>query len=183
MALSSGLFCRCFLRRQGSGILPDAGRWSALARLAVAASLALVLTVMASAARAAEPARLEPVVVETTKGRFAFTTEIADTPELRQRGLMFRHRLPEDRAMLFDWGRIEPVSMWMRNTLVSLDMIFIAADGRVARVAEATEPLSETIIASGEPVAAVLEVVAGTAERIGLKPGDRVHHPMFKPGG
>jgi uncharacterized protein len=92
---------------------------------------------------------------------------------------MFRHHLPEDRAMLFDWGRVEPVSMWMRNTYVSLDMIFIAADGRVVRVAERTEPLSETTIASGVPVAAVLEVVAGTAERIGLKAGDRVHHPMF----
>jgi hypothetical protein len=69
--------------------------------------------------------------------------------------------------------------MWMRNTYVSLDMIFIAADGRVVRVAEATEPLSETTIASGVPVAAVLEVVAGTAERIGLEPGDTVHHRMF----
>ena len=153
--------------------------------LAVAASLALflVLTLVPDTGRAAEPARLEQVVVETAKGRFAFTTEIADTPELRQRGLMFRQRLPEDRAMLFDWGRVEPVAMWMRNTLVSLDMIFIAPDGRVAKVAEATEPLSETTISSDGPVAAVLEVVAGTAERIGLKPGDRVHHPMFDPGG
>jgi hypothetical protein len=92
---------------------------------------------------------------------------------------MFRHNVPKERAMLFDWGRVAPVSMWMRNTYVSLDMIFIAADGRVAKVAEATEPLSETTISSGEPVAAVLEVVAGTAERIGLKPGDRVRHPMF----
>jgi len=152
--------------------------------LAVAASLALmVLTLIPDTIHAAEPARLEQVVVETAQGRFAFTTEIADTPELRQRGLMFRQRVPEDRAMLFDWGRVEPVSMWMRNTLVSLDMIFIAADGRVAKVAEATEPLSETTISSDGPVAAVLEVVAGTARRIGLEPGDRVHHPMFEPGG
>ena len=150
-------------------------------RIAVAASLAflLVLALVPGAIPAAEPARLEPVVVETGQGRFTFTAEIADTPELRTRGLMFRHNLPEDRAMLFDWGRVEPVSMWMRNTFVSLDMIFIAADGRVVRVAERTEPLSETTIASGVPVAAVLEVVAGTAERIGLKAGDRVHHPMF----
>jgi hypothetical protein len=82
--------------------------------------------------------------------------------------------------MLFDWGEVQPISMWMRNTYVSLDMIFIAADGRVVRIAEATEPLSETTIPSGVPVAAVLEVVAGTADRIGLKPGDRVHHPMFR---
>ena len=85
--------------------------------------------------------------------------------------------------MLFDWGRVEPVAMWMRNTYVSLDMIFIAADGRVAKVAEATEPLSDTTISSGGPVAAVLEVAAGTAQRIGLKPGDRVLHPMFPSDG
>jgi len=158
-----------------------ASRRSALARLAVAASLALslILTLIPLATQAAEPARLEPVTVETAEGRFTFTAEIADTPELRQRGLMFRHRVPEDRGMLFDWGRVEPVSMWMRNTYVSLDMIFIAADGRVVRIAEATEPLSETTISSGVPVAAVLEVSAGTAQRIGLKPGDRVHHTMF----
>lgn len=147
-----------------------------LYRLAVATLLALALM---PGLRAQEPARLETVVIETDQGRFEFTAEIADTPELRRRGLMYRHRLPEDRAMLFDWGRVEPVSMWMRNTYVSLDMIFIAADGRVVRVAQATEPLSETTIPSGVPVAAVLEVVAGTADRIGLEPGDRVRHRMF----
>jgi hypothetical protein len=152
-----------------------------LGRLAVAASMVLILALalVPGATRAAEPPRLEAVVIETSEGRFTFQTEIADTPELRQRGLMFRQRLPEDRAMLFDWHRVAPVSMWMRNTYVSLDMIFIAADGRVVKVAKATEPFSEDIISSGEPVAAVLEVVAGTAERIGLEPGDRVHHPMF----
>lgn len=143
----------------------------------VAWSLALFL--MAAMALALEPARVEPVVVETAKGRFTFATEIADTPELRERGLMFRQRMPEDRAMLFDWGGVAERSMWMRNTLISLDMVFINAKGRVVQIAERTEPLSERIIASAEPVAAVLEVVAGTAERIGLKPGDQVRHPMF----
>ena len=147
--------------------------------LAVSLAIALIMTMLPIAAGAVEPARLEPVVVETAEGRFTFTAEIADTPELRQRGLMFRHQLPEDRAMLFDWGEVQPISMWMRNTYVSLDMVFIAADGRVVRVAKSTEPLSDATIASGVPVAAVLEVVAGTADRIGLKPGDRVHHPMF----
>ena len=148
--------------------------------LAVSLAIALIMAMLPTATGAVEPARLEPVVVETAEGRFTFTAEIADTPELRQRGLMFRHQLPDDRGMLFDWGEVQPISMWMRNTYVSLDMIFIAADGRVVRIAEGTEPLSETTISSGVPVAAVLEVVAGTAERIGLKPGDRVHHPMFR---
>ena len=151
------------------------------ARFAVAAASAIAvgLMLLPGATRAQQPARLEPVTIETDEGRFTFTAEIADTPELRQRGLMFRHQLPQDRAMLFDWGRVEPVTMWMRNTHVSLDMIFIAADGEVVRIAEATEPYSDDIISSGVPVAAVLEVVAGTADRIGLEPGDRVHHPMF----
>ena len=147
--------------------------------LAVSLAIAMIMTMLPIATGAVEPARLEPVVVETAEGRFTFTAEIADTPELRQRGLMYRHRVPRDRAMLFDWGRVEPVSMWMRNTHVSLDMIFIAADGRVVRIAEATEPLSEKTISSGVPVAAVLEVVAGTSKRIGLKPGDVVRHTMF----
>jgi uncharacterized protein len=152
-----------------------------LARLAVAALVvfAVVVALIPAASQASEPARVEPVIVETALGRFAFTAEIADTEELRRRGLMHRQHLAQDHAMLFDWGRVEPVAMWMRNTYVSLDMIFIAADGRVTKIAEATEPLSETIISSDGPVAAVLEVVAGTARRIGLEPGDRVHHPMF----
>jgi hypothetical protein len=71
--------------------------------------------------------------------------------------------------------------MWMKNTYVSLDMIFIRPNGTVARVAENTEPLSTRTVSSGEPVLAVLEVVAGTAKRLGIKPGDRVEHPLFRP--
>lgn len=152
----------------------------ALARLVGAAAVVMAIGFVAAAGgRAAEPARVEPLAVETAKGSFTFAVEIADTPELRRRGLMFRHRLPDDRGMLFDWGAVGPVSMWMRNTYVSLDMVFIASNGRVVGVVERTVPLSETIISSPEPVAGVLELAAGTAERIGLKPGDRVVHPRF----
>ncbi len=145
--------------------------------------LAVGLAVAADAARSAEPARIEPVTIETEKGRFVFQAEIADTPELRERGLMFRHRLPEDRGMLFNWGSVGDVAMWMKNTYVSLDMVFIAKTGKVVNIATSTVPFSETIVRSDGPVAAVLEVVAGTAERIGLKPGDQVVHPMFEPEG
>lgn len=151
----------------------------ALHRLVGAVVIIVAIGLIAAVGRAAEPARVEPLAVETAKGSFTFAVEIADTPELRQRGLMFRHRLPDDRGMLFDWGAVRPVSMWMRNTYISLDMVFIASDGQVVDVVEETEPLSETIISSSEPVAAVLELAAGTAERIGLKPGDRVVHPKF----
>ena len=129
--------------------------------------------------KAAEPARVEPVTVETTSGRYTFQAEIADTPELRERGLMFRHRLPEDRGMLFDRGSVREATMWMKNTYIPLDMIFIRRSGKVANVAENTVPFSETIISSDGPVAGVLEVTAGTAKRIGLKPGDTVLHAMF----
>ena len=82
--------------------------------------------------------------------------------------------------MLFDFKRVEPVTMWMQNTYVSLDMLFIRPDGTIARVAANTEPLSTRTIPSGEPVLAVLEVVAGTAARLGIRAGNRVEHPLFK---
>ena len=81
--------------------------------------------------------------------------------------------------MLFDFSPEQQVQMWMRNTFISLDMIFIRADGRILRIAENTEPLSERIIDSGGPVRGVLEVVAGTAKKLGIAPGDRVAHPLF----
>ncbi len=137
----------------------------------------------AMAARAETPAfRREPLTIVTASGETAFTAEIADSDALRQHGLMFRYTLPPDRAMLFDFGEARPVGMWMKNTYIALDMIFIRADGRVAAVAENTVPHSLEVIGSDEPVLAVLEVASGTARRIGLKPGDKVYHRIFKPG-
>ena len=103
------------------------------------------------------------------------------TPDERARGLMFRRFMPADRGMLFDFQRVEPVAMWMQNTYISLDMIFIRTDGSVARIAERTEPLSTRTVPSGEPVLSVLELNGGIAEKIGLKPGDKVEHGLFKP--
>ena len=85
-----------------------------------------------------------------------------------------------DHAMLFDFWRFFPVTMWMKNTYLPLDMVFIRADGTIARVAADTEPLSTAIISSGEPVLGVLELNAGTAAKLGIRPGDRVEHAMFK---
>lgn len=124
--------------------------------------------------------RTDAVVIETAKGTFTFTTEIADTPEHRNRGLMFRKEMGPDCAMLFDWGYDLEISMWMANTYLSLDMIFIHRNGQVAKIVRATRPHSREIISSGGSVAGVLEVVAGTADRIGLKVGDTVRHAMFK---
>ena len=101
------------------------------------------------------------------------------TPEQHATGLMFRRELPEGQGMLFDFKAEQPVSFWMKNTYISLDMIFIRGDGRILRIAEHTEPLSERLIHSGGPVRAVLEVIAGTAKKLGIGPGDRVAHPIF----
>lgn len=129
-----------------------------------------------STARAAGTETLEIV---TKSGVKVYSVEVARTTAEREKGLMFRKELPQGRGMLFDFSPQQHVSMWMKNTYVSLDMIFIQEDGRILRIAEHTEPLSERIISSGGPVKAVLELVAGTARKDGLAPGDRVAGPLF----
>jgi uncharacterized membrane protein (UPF0127 family) len=122
----------------------------------------------------------ERLVIVTRDGtRHAFMVEMAVTPEQQMVGLMFRPSVPPDGGMLFDWGSPRESQMWMRNTIASLDMIFIAADGRVHRIAERTVPYSLATISSNGPVRATLEVAAGTAERLGIRVGDRVLHPIF----
>jgi uncharacterized protein len=121
----------------------------------------------------------EPLTIVGGSGRHAFQVEVARNDADRAQGLMFRRNLAPDRGMLFDFARVQPISMWMQNTYIPLDMIFIRADGTVARVAENAEPLSTRTIPSGEPVLAVLEVPGGTAARLGIKPGDRIEHPLF----
>ena len=122
----------------------------------------------------------EPLTIVGGSGRHAFQVEVARNDADRAQGLMFRRNLAPDRGMLFDFGRVQPISMWMQNTYIPLDMIFIRPDGGIARIAENAEPLSTRTIPSGEPVLAVLEVPGGTAARLGLKAGDRVEHPLFK---
>jgi uncharacterized membrane protein (UPF0127 family) len=108
-----------------------------------------------------------------------FTVELAETPRQRARGLMFRRELGPGRGMLFLYPRAERVSMWMRNTFVPLDMLFIGGDGRIVRIAENTAPQSTDLISSGIPVKAVLELAAGTAARLDIREGDRVLYPAF----
>ncbi|HWM83155.1 MAG TPA: DUF192 domain-containing protein [Pseudolabrys sp.] len=143
--------------------------------------LLLVLGAVVSGAAVSGAAVLQTVEIATRSGVHAFSVEMATNDAERAKGLMYRKELPEGRGMLFDFGRDQEVSMWMKNTYVSLDMIFIRADGRIARIAENTEPLSTRIVSSGGPVRAVLEVVAGTARKLGIAPGDRVAHPLFQP--
>ncbi|KAA0073307.1 DUF192 domain-containing protein [Tardiphaga sp. P9-11] len=125
-------------------------------------------------------AEFQPLEIVAKSGVRMFSVEIAKTDEERATGLMYRKELADGRGMLFDFTPEQQVSMWMKNTFVSLDMIFITGDGRVLRIAENTEPQSLKIISSGGPARAVLEVVAGTAKKYGIAPGDQVVHPLFK---
>jgi len=136
----------------------------------------LVLAPLAAHAPAAEQGTLE---IATKSGVRVFSIELAVSDAEREKGLMFRKEVPEGYGMLFDFKKDQQVTMWMKNTYVSLDMIFIRNDGRIAHIAENTEPESEKIIPSGAPVRAVLEVVGGTAKKLGIAPGDKVASPIF----
>jgi uncharacterized membrane protein (UPF0127 family) len=142
--------------------------------------IAILLFGFLLAAGPARSAALHPLEIVSKTGVHVFAVEIADTDAERERGLMFRKSLPAGQGMLFDFKREQPVAVWMKNTLIPLDMIFIRGNGRILRIAENTKPLSERTIPSGGPVLAVLEVIGGTARELGIEPGDRVAYPIFK---
>jgi uncharacterized membrane protein (UPF0127 family) len=144
----------------------------AVALLTVLAGFAL----FAADSRAAETSILE---IASKTGVHSFRVEVVDNDADRAKGLMFRRSLPEGTGMLFDFHTEQEVAFWMQNTYISLDMIFIRGDGRILRIAKHTEPLSTRQIHSGGPVRAVLEVIAGTADKLGIVPGDRAAHPIF----
>ncbi len=123
--------------------------------------------------------RKDRLTIVTAKGSHDFTVEIAESNEDKARGLMFRRSIGRREGMLFPHDKPSELTMWMRNTYISLDMIFIRKDGIVHRIERGTEPFSEEIIASRGQVTAVLEVAAGVADEIGLKPGDRIRHRLF----
>lgn len=156
-------------------------------RLALAsASLALFGAASLSAGACAQSdqsarggARDDLVIIETDEGSLRFTVELADSDEERRVGLMFREQLAADAGMLFDFGDPQPVSMWMKNTLIPLDMAFIDEDGVIRRIAAETTPRSLASISSGAPVVAVLEVNGGAFAALGVEEGDVVRHPMF----
>ena len=145
-------------------------------------ALSLVAFIIFALFAAAVPAReagQQTLEIATRSGVHVFAVEVVDNDADRAKGLMYRKELPEGRGMLFDFHREQEVSFWMQNTYIPLDMVFIRGDGRILRIAENTEPLSTRLIPSGGPVRAVLEVVAGTAQKLGIAPGDRVASPIF----
>ena len=140
---------------------------------------ALVIVGFGLAGAPVRAASFQPLEIVTKNGVQVFSVEMATTEEEKETGLMYRKELADGKGMLFDFNPEQEVSMWMKNTYISLDMIFIRSDGRILRIAENTEPLSTKIISSRGPARAVLEVVAGTAQKYGIRPGDRVGHPLF----
>lgn len=153
---------------------------STLPRRAFLAGLATLATPGLATAKA--PGALEPLAILTSRGPVSFQVEVAADDAARARGLMYRKSLAPDRGMLFDFHTPRPVSFWMRNTYIPLDMIFIRADGRILSIARNTTPLSEEGVPSGGPVRAVLELIGGRAAEIGALPGDRVRHRIFPNG-
>lgn len=114
-----------------------------------------------------------PLTIHSASGEHRFIVEIAASPAEQEQGLMFRRSLAPDRGMIFPYDPPQEVGFWMKNTLIPLDMVFIRADGTIARIAHAT-PLSLDTVPSGEPVAAVLEIAGGRAAELGIREGDKV---------
>lgn len=143
--------------------------------------VALMFLWMVSASNGAQARMLhEKLVLLTGQGEREIAVEVTETAEDMAMGLMFRTTLPESSGMLFPSPVPHEANMWMRNTYIPLDMVFIREDGVVHRIEAMTEPMSEAIIASQGLVLAVLELNGGAAARFGLKPGDRVRHRIFK---
>lgn len=141
---------------------------------------ALCLTVLGAAAAKAE-CTPETLLIEGGFGTALFNVAIADDVQERARGLMFVEEMPLMAGMLFVYEKPQPVSFWMRNTLIPLDMLFAGSDGRILAIHENAIPLDETAIDGGEGVLAVIEINGGLASRLGIVPGDAIQHQAFGP--
>jgi uncharacterized membrane protein (UPF0127 family) len=137
-------------------------------------AVVLAFVILLAGPALAQSADLQKIEIASKSGAHPFLVELAVNDAERARGLMYRKDLPEGRGMLFDFQREQDVGFWMKNTYIPLDMIFIRADGTIRRIAANTEPLSERSVPAGGPVRYVLEVIGGTARKLGIEPGDKV---------
>jgi uncharacterized protein len=145
--------------------------------------LLAVLLATAPPGRAAEPQLQQfataPLTIVSASGPHHFTVELAQSPAQMEQGLMFRRTLAPDAGMLFDFKQPTVATMWMHNTLIPLDMLFVDQQGLIVNIAQRTVPESDATIAAAAPVHAVIELNGGTADRLDIKPGDRVVYPIF----
>lgn len=121
----------------------------------------------------------EALTIETETGPVTVTVELAETAEARQRGLMHRESLGADQGMLFDFQQERVVSIWMENTLIALDIVYIRSDGSIAKIITGAQPMSRRQLFSDVPVLSVLEINSGRAAELGIAPGDQVLHRWF----
>lgn len=126
-----------------------------------------------------EGAQLSELRIKTSVQQHVFKVELALDEGSQAQGLMFRRSMPDDHGMLFVYDREQSISMWMKNTVLPLDMLFVKRDGTIANIAKRTEPFSERVISSFGPVYGVLELNGGTADRLSIKVGDRVLHSLL----
>ncbi len=152
--------------------------WALTAFLMLDEDLSTLHT-FSSYAEAADSHVREPLYIQTDADRYAFDVELAQTPSERQKGLMYRQYLAPEHGMLFIFSRADKQSFWMRNTYISLDMLFIKADGRIANIIENTEPQTDTPRSSKGRVIAVLELAGGRAAELGIEAGDKVLSPSL----
>jgi uncharacterized membrane protein (UPF0127 family) len=146
--------------------------------------LALPILALANLSEVATAAELQQfptseLTIVSSTGRHRFKVEVAETPAQMTQGLMFRRSLAPDAGMLFDYKKPTAAAMWMRNTLIPLDMLFVDTHGRIVNIHQRAVPQSLDVIAAAAPVRAVIELNGGTAERLGIEPGDQVVHPIF----
>jgi uncharacterized membrane protein (UPF0127 family) len=139
------------------------------------------VAVVRAAPGIAQEGTTEPLSIVTATGTHNFSVEVMRTQPELEKGLMFRKSMPEDHGMLFDFQREQSVMMWMKNTYLPLDMIFIGKTGRVVGIVANAKPMSEQILTVLTPTDAVLELNGRIAAKIGLKVGDMVHDPIFSP--
>jgi len=165
---------------RGQGVV-ELGLVDRAARAAVFA-LVVIGALLTAVSEGGATMRRETLTLVTAAGERQIVIEVAETSEEKAKGLMFRTSLPDTQGMLFPYSPPQEITMWMKNTYIPLDMVFIRADGIVHRIEARTEPFSEKTIASNGNVAAVLELAGGAAQRLGLKPGDKVVHGHFKTG-
>ena len=136
---------------------------------------------LASVAGAGEKFDTQPLTIVTKNGKsHAFTVELAVTPRQREQGLMNRREMAPDHGMLFAFGETRQVFMWMKNTYLPLDMLFIGKDGKIRSIKENARPLDESIIDSKGPIDYVLELNGGTVKRLGIRTGNRVQNALME---
>jgi uncharacterized protein len=143
--------------------------------IVVKSALVALFVFFAASAHAQATFEMQDLEIQTASGKtHSFTVELALTPDQRAQGLMHRESMPLDQGMLFDFGETRPVSMWMQNTPLPLDMLFIQRDGTISHIHKRAVPFSEAIIDSRGPVNFVLELNGNRADVLGISVGDRV---------